>query len=230
MNRVDKDTNAAGGTGLEDVAEPSPAPDGTGPEDVAEPSPARDTAGREDLPDTADADGGGEDAAEAPPPGIVEEAPTLEDEVAALQDRLLRQAAEFQNYRRRTEQEKARMMEFGKAAVVQELLDVVDDFERSIEAAHSAGLGAKEQGLPQAFAAFSDGVGLVYAKLRDALSRAGVEVIEAVGHPFDEHLHEALMRQPAAEGQAPGLVVGEIQKGYRMGDRVLRHAKVIVSA
>jgi molecular chaperone GrpE len=121
-------------------------------------------------------------------------------------------------------------MEFGKAAVVQELLDVVDDFERSIEAAHSAGLGAEEQGLAQAFAAFSDGVGLVYAKLRDALSRAGVEVIEAVGHPFDEHLHEALMRQPAAEGQAPGLVVGEIQKGYRMGDRVLRHAKVIVSA
>lgn len=230
MNRVDKDTNAAGGTGLEDVAEPSPAPETAGREDAAEPTSTPDTTGTEEQLDEADAGDGGEDGAEAPPPGIVEEAPSPEDEVAFLRDRLLRQAAEFQNYRRRTEQEKARMMEFGKAAVVQELLDVVDDFERSIEAAHSAGLGVEEKGSTQAFAAFSDGVGLVYAKLRDALSRAGVEVIEAVGHPFDEHLHEALMRQPAAEGQAPGLVVGEIQKGYRMGDRVLRHAKVIVSA
>jgi len=122
------------------------------------------------------------------------------------------------------------MMEFGKASVVQQLLDVVDDFERSLEAARAAGAGTGEDGAAQALAALSEGVGLVYVKLQEALARAGVEVIESVGKPFDEHEHEALMQQPVAEGQEPGIVVGEILKGYRMGDRVLRHARVIVSA
>lgn len=152
---------------------------------------------------------------------------SLEAEIRALQDRLMRQAAEYQNYRRRTEEEKTRMVAFGKAVVVQQLLDVVDDFERSLDAARTVEPAGADA---QAFSALREGVELVYTKLRDELARIGVEEIAAVGQPFDEHAHEALMQQPAAEGEEPGMVVGEIQKGYRMGDRVLRHAKVIVSA
>lgn len=173
-----------------------------------------------------EADGTGAGAASPSDEGaaVVE---SLEAEIRALQDRLMRQAAEYQNYRRRTEEEKTRMVAFGKAVVVQQLLDVVDDFERSLDAARSVEPAGADA---QAFSALREGVELVYTKLRDELARIGVEEIAAVGQPFDEHAHEALMQQPAAEGEEPGMVVGEIQKGYRMGDRVLRHAKVIVSA
>jgi len=209
MTSLEKDTNAVEETEGREIVEATASEEET----VPEPEPA-----------AVEGDVEVEEAAQA------EETPCPEDELLELRDRFLRQTAEFQNYRRRTEQEKARMMEFGKASVVQQLLDVVDDFERSLEAARAAGAGAGEDGAAQALAALVEGVGLVYAKLQEALARAGVEAIESVGKPFDEHEHEALMQQPVAEGQEPGIVVGEILKGYRMGDRVLRHARVIVSA
>lgn len=157
-----------------------------------------------------------------------------EDEVAGLraelesaQDRFLRQAAEFQNYRRRTEQEKAGLVEFGKRTVVGQLLDVWDDFSRSLEAAEEAEEGAPTEG---AFEALKQGVDLVYRKFTQEMERLGVEPIEAEGQPFDENLHDAMMQQPAPEGTPPGVVLREVQRGYRMGDYVLRHSKVIVSA
>jgi molecular chaperone GrpE len=72
-------------------------------------------------------------------------------------------------------------------------------------------------------------VGLVYRKFVDALKQLGVEPIEAEGQPFDEQEHEAVLQQPAPDGVAPGTVLSEVQRGYRLGERVIRHARVIVA-
>ncbi|HLA63673.1 MAG TPA: nucleotide exchange factor GrpE [Rhodothermales bacterium] len=163
-----------------------------------------------------------------------EEAERLRAEVKDLQDQLLRRAAEFQNYRRRTEGELGQAASRGREEVVGMLLDVYDDLRRSIDAASRAAaqeVGAGEGSSGPAFDALRQGVELVYRKFGDALMRLGVEAIEAVGHPFDEHLHEAIMQQPSTGPDAPaGTVLAEIQPGYRMGDRVLRHARVIVAS
>lgn len=148
-------------------------------------------------------------------------------ELDAVQDRLMRTAAEYQNYRRRSEQEKAVLLALGKSEVLREMLDVVDDVDRSLEAAKAP---EEVDDAEAAYRSLREGVELVHRKLAGTLQKLGVEAIEAEGQPFDENLHEAMMRQPAPEGVEPDTVVGEIQKGYRLGDRVLRHTKVIVAA
>lgn len=148
-------------------------------------------------------------------------------ELASVQDQLKRQAAEFQNYRRRTAQEKNMLVDYGKGLVLQHLLGVVDDFGRSKEAAEKL---EGQENVETAYQALKQGVDLVYDKFMSELARQGVEPIEAVGKPFDEHEHEAMLQQPAPEGTESGMVLQEVQKGYRLGDRVLRHSKVIVSA
>jgi len=148
----------------------------------------------------------------------------LEGEIMSLNEKLLRQAAEFQNYRRRTERENREAVAIGKSLVVQRLLDVLDDLERSLEAS------GQETDDPKAQSALRDGVKLVFQKFQDELSKLDVHPIEATGLPFDENKHEALMQQPAPEGTEHGTVIQELQKGYRMGDRILRHSKVIVAS
>jgi molecular chaperone GrpE len=152
---------------------------------------------------------------------------SLRQELESSQEQLLRNAAEFQNYRRRTEQEKAQLVGFGKTLVIQQFLDIVDDFQRSLEAAEQVDRNDSESG--SAYRALKEGVDLVYRKFVDGLTKLGVQPIEAVGRPFDENEHEAMMQQPDTDA-APGTVIEELQKGYRMGDRILRHAKVIVAA
>ena len=162
-----------------------------------------------------------------------EEAERLRGEVKDLQDQLLRRAAEFQNYRRRTEAELGQAAARGREEVVAELLDVYDDLRRSIDAAARAAAQeeqAAEGASGPAFDALRQGVELVYRKFGGALSRMGVEAIPAVGQPFDENLHEAMLQQPAPNAEtASGTVLAEVQPGYRMGERVLRHARVIVA-
>jgi molecular chaperone GrpE len=153
----------------------------------------------------------------------------LNEELSQATDQLKRQAAEFQNYRRRTEQEKALSVSLGKSLVISSLLDIVDDFERSLEATNKAEAESGDEPSPM-YQSLKSGVELVHQKLTGELRKLGVEPIEAVGQPFDEELHEAMMQQPAAEGQEVGIVLTEIQRGYRMGDRILRHARVIVSS
>ncbi|MFN3597836.1 MAG: nucleotide exchange factor GrpE [Rubricoccaceae bacterium] len=147
----------------------------------------------------------------------------LQQEVRNLNEQLLRRAAEFQNYRRRSEQTQAQAEERGREAALAPFLDVFDDLGRSLEAARQV------QGTGGAAEALAEGIALVHQKFADALRRQGVEPIEAVGQPFDVGAHEALMQQPAPEGTAPGTVLAEIQRGYRLGDRVLRHARVVVA-
>jgi molecular chaperone GrpE len=148
--------------------------------------------------------------------------------VKSLQDQLLRRAAEFQNYRRRTESELAVARTQGRGEAVETMLDVYDDLKRSLDAAEVAAQDDESSGV--AFDALLQGVELVFRKFTDALGALGVEKIAAVGEPFDETLHEAMLQQPAdGDGVASGTVIAELQPGYRMGDRVLRHARVVVA-
>ena len=167
------------------------------------------------------------DAPAADAPG---DADALRAEVADLRDQLLRRAAEFQNYRRRTEADRADADRQARAAVLLPVLDVYDDLRRSLDAARrvahqDAGTAAGSA----AFEALGQGVDLVYRKFEGILERFGVTPIEAAGAPFDEAEHEAVMQQPAPAGEASGTVLAEVQPGYRLGDRVLRHARVIVA-
>ena len=158
---------------------------------------------------------------------LAADASRLRAENADLQEQLLRRAAEFQNYRRRSEGDRKLAEQRGRDAVLMPFLDVIDDFQRSLEASQQA--AAQSESTTPAFDTLLQGVELVYQKFSDALERLGVESIPAAGVPFDENLHEAVAQQPAPEGTASGTVLAEIQPGYRQGDRVIRHARVIVA-
>jgi molecular chaperone GrpE len=150
----------------------------------------------------------------------------LQEERDELNDKLLRKAAELDNYRRRMERENERRYESGQVDAVEPILEVLDDFERSIEAAEDLE-GAEDPAA--AYESLKGGVEMVFRKFRDALETLNVVPIEAEGEPFDEQLHEAMMRQPSDEAE-PGTVLHEIRTGYRVDDRVIRHSRVVVAA
>lgn len=169
---------------------------------------------------------------DAPAEDAADEAPEADgpdraaEEIDRLQDRLLRLTAEYDNYRRRSIADREEAVRQGRRAVLTPILDVYDDLTRSLDAAQRA---AQQDASSSSFDALSQGIELVYQKFSDALQRVGVTPIEAVGKPFDEDEHEAMMQQPAPDGTESGTVLAEIQPGYRLGDRVLRHARVIVA-
>lgn len=170
-------------------------------------------------------EGGEADAEEAGAPE--EQVAALEAERKELNDRLLRQAAEFQNFRRRVQREKGKFFRSGKKEVVLPLLEVLDDFQRSVEAAEQL---QEQEDVEAAYESLRSGVELVFQKFMDALEGVGVEAIEAEGKPFDEHEHEAMMQQPAPDDVDEGTVLQELRKGYRLDDQVLRHSRVIVAS
>lgn len=150
----------------------------------------------------------------------------LRRELDEVKGKLLRKTADFENFRKRmgTVREEARIQ--GRAEVAEPMLAVLDDLERSVEAARQT----EAEGDPgPEFKTLKEGVEMVYQKFRDELARLGVEEIEAEGRPFDESVHEALMQKEASEDVEPGTVVQVLEKGYRMDDRVLRHARVVVA-
>jgi molecular chaperone GrpE len=151
--------------------------------------------------------------------GISEEAKKiieLENQVADLKDRLLRKAAEFENYKRRTENDQLNLIKYAAESFIIKLLPVIDDFERSLDHIDSANDALKQ------------GLKLVYDKLMKVLEDQGVKKIEAVGKPFDVHFHEALMQRKDDKAE-PHTVLEELEKGYLYKDRVIRHSKVVVS-
>lgn len=182
----------------------------------------------EEAPDDR-AEAASAEAAEASSHEVAEAVERLQQELDLTKDQLLRQVAEFQNVRRRLEKERGQQVQLAQGRVIQPLLDVLDDFRRSLDAAEQVEEQQDETASP-AYLALKEGVSLVYQKFSDELKKLGVEAIPAEGEPFDEHVHEALMQQPAPEGVEPGTVLQELQRGYRMGDRVLRHAKVAVAS
>lgn len=157
----------------------------------------------------------------------VSELERIREEYLALEDRFLRQAADFQNFRRRSLDDRALSLEIGRNQIAQPVLDVLDDLRRSLEAAEIA---LEQEGETKAFESLHNGVRLVYEKFVTELDKLGIRPMEVVGKAFDEECHEAILQQPAPEGVEPGTVLGEIQKGYTIGDRVLRHARVIVAS
>ncbi|HMS54752.1 MAG TPA: nucleotide exchange factor GrpE [Fimbriimonadaceae bacterium] len=135
-----------------------------------------------------------------------------------LQSQLLRAAADFQNFRRRAHQEKDQMRLLALEGFASDLLGVVDNFERTLSAVES---GASVESIVE-------GVGLINKQLLNALAQHQVTRIEALGQPFDPELHEAIEREPSSE-VPPNTVTAELQAGYRLGNRVIRPARVKVS-
>lgn len=142
----------------------------------------------------------------------------LENELADYKDRLIRKIAEFDNYKRRTENDQLNLLKYAAEGFIIRLLPVIDDFERSIK--HSS--EAKD------IASVVNGVKMIYEKFMKLLDEQGVKKIDAVGFPFDVHYHEAML-QREAPGVSPHTVLDEIETGYIYKDKVLRHSKVIVS-
>jgi molecular chaperone GrpE len=140
-----------------------------------------------------------------------------EDErLAALEDQLKRVAADFDNYRKRSARERSELVKLANERLVKELLPVLDDLERTLQA------GAEHEE-----AKLLEGVELVHRALAQLLEREGLKEIETEGQ-FDPHVHEALLSQPSE--QEEGAVIDVLQKGYRLGERVLRPARVVVAA
>jgi molecular chaperone GrpE len=135
-----------------------------------------------------------------------------------LRDRLLRTQAEFDNYRKRVERERLDTIERAAEAVLRDLLPVVDDLERALDA---------EAG-NEAVASYRRGVELIHRQLMELLTRRGVKPIEAVGQDFDPHLHQAVASEPVP-GARDGEIVQELRRGYTLGDRLLRPAMVKVA-
>ena len=168
-----------------------------------------DTAAAED---SAAAQAGAEEAEEQPA-GAKEKA--LKDKVTALEDRVLRQMAEFENFRKRTTKEKEQMFSMGEKNVIEKMLPVVDNFERGLASVPEAEKGS----------AIVSGMEMVYKQLIKQLEDLGVKPIEAVGKEFDPNFHNAVM-QVASEEYESGVVAQEYQKGYTYHDTVIRHSMV----
>jgi len=154
------------------------------------------------------------DAADAPPAPAVAD---LQRERDDYYDRWLRKTAEFDNYRKRIDRERRDQSDQTVTALLQELLRVVDDFDRALTV--DAGEGG---------AAYRKGVELIHAKLNDLLRKQGVRPMDAVGADFDPNLHQAVVQEESAEHR-DGEVIEELQKGYMIGDRLLRPAMVKVA-
>ncbi len=133
-------------------------------------------------------------------------------------DLLYRKAAEFENYKKRSENEVASVIKHANEGLITDMLPVVDDFERSLKAAKAS----KE------FESLYKGIELIYQKLVKHLEKRGVKSFETVGKEFDVEFHDALLQMPR-EDVAPHTVLEEVEKGYTLHDKVIRHAKVIVS-
>lgn len=142
----------------------------------------------------------------------------LEAKIKEMENRYLRLYADFENFRRRTRQEMEAAEKYRAQSLVSDLLPALDNFERAL----------KIETENEQAKSILQGMEMVYRSLLDALKKEGVEAIEAVGKPFDPHLHQAVM-QVEDSNYEPNTVVEEFQKGYKLKDRVIRPAMVKVS-
>jgi molecular chaperone GrpE len=140
-------------------------------------------------------------------------------EIEKYKDLLLRKAAEFENYKRRSENESAAIIRFANEDLISAILPIVDDFERSLK----HGQESKD------FDALYRGIELIYQKMTKALESQGVKALETMGKEFSVEFHDALMQLPRTD-VAPHTVIEELEKGYTLRDKVVRHAKVIVAS
>ncbi|MBS1615896.1 MAG: nucleotide exchange factor GrpE [Bacteroidetes bacterium] len=139
----------------------------------------------------------------------------LQEELAALNDKYLRLAAEFENYKRRTSRERVELLQTAGKEIVSSLLDVLDDTDRASKNLETGDV-----------AQMKEGINLVFSKLRSTLQAKGLKQMEALGSDFDPELHDAITEIPAP-GQE-GKVVDVVTPGYFLNDKIIRHAKVVV--
>ena len=134
------------------------------------------------------------------------------EKLATLNDKYLRLYSEYENYRKRTNMEKADLLLNGSREMMKAILPVVDDFERAL-----------------AVTGDDEGVRLIYNKLMKILEQKGLKAMEVKGEKFDESMHEAVTQIPAPAPEQKGLVIDVVEKGYYLNDKVLRYAKVVVA-
>lgn len=185
----------------------------SGPDRPATPEVPPDDAKRSDGADSGDVDrdGGGNQSA-------AEQLALLRKERDDYRDQALRSRAEFANYQKRSKQQADADRVYAVGSLARDLLDPLDNLGRAID--HLRASGAE---------GITSGLDMVQRQLLEVLAKHGIEPIDAMGQPFDPNLHEALLQQPAAD-HPEGTVVGELSKGYRIRDRVLRPSKVAVSS
>lgn len=183
---------------------------------TAESSDPRESVGALDDEDPADPG----DAREDPVGQLQAQIDALTAEKASLYDKLLRRQAEFENYRKRVERERSELYQHGRDDVLLQFLPVVDNFERALSSLESSAGDAE---------ALLHGVELIHKQFKDALSKLGLEAVEAVGQAFDPHVHEAVTME-ATDKHKENTVIQEFERGYRIGDRLLRPAKVKVAS
>jgi molecular chaperone GrpE len=171
-----------------------------------------------DAPDVErmDDEGGAPSSTPDPAPVLADEIVELRKERDSLHDRLLRQAAEFDNYRKRVERERKDVAQFAAIDFVQELLPVVDDFERALQIDAP---GAES---------YREGLEIIHRALMDMLRKRGVTPIEAVGTTFDPQIHQAVAYDEAPD-RRDGEVLEQFTRGYRLGDKLIRPAMVKVA-
>ena len=155
-----------------------------------------------------------------PQAGLQSQVDALAQEKAALYDQLLRRQAEFENYRKRVERERTDAHHKARADVLVELLPVLDNFERALASLQGSGGDA---------ASLRHGVELIHRQFKDALTKFGLQPVEALGQTFDPHLHEAVTIE-ATDEHKENTVIEEFERGYKLGDKLLRPAKVKVAS
>lgn len=143
--------------------------------------------------------------------------PSLEEQIAVWRDKYMRLQAEFDNFRKRTIKEKMELVERGSEGAWKAVLPILDDMERAVAAS------AKSEDI----VALREGEALVMKKFESVLNAAGITAIECIDKPFNEEEQEAVARFAAGEDKR-GMVIDCVQRGYKMGDHVLRYAKVVV--
>lgn len=144
----------------------------------------------------------------------------LENELASAKDGILRKAAELENVRKRVQRERVQLFEEAKAGALEDFMPIADDLIRTLKAAEESKIEDS----------FLEGVTLVAEKFQRVLEKHGVERIDETGVPFDVSLHDAMMKQPAPDDETGSdVVLDVIESGYKIGNRTIRHAKVIVS-
>lgn len=144
----------------------------------------------------------------------------LEQRIEELNDKYLRLFSEFDNFRKRTQKERLELFKTASEDVMVALLPVLDDFERALKSSDENGVDEN----------FREGVALIYSKLFKILNQKGLESLDSIGKEFDTDYHEAITRIPAEDEFMKGKVVDVVEKGYKLNDKVIRFAKVVVGS
>lgn len=149
----------------------------------------------------------------------VSEEDKLKKQLADLNDKYLRLYSEFDNFRKRTIKEKSELIKTASEDTFKAILPVIDDFERAIKANENVNEAAS----------IKEGIVLIYNKLKNSTQLKGLTSFESIGQTFDADIMEAITHIPATEESQKGKVIDEIEKGYKLGDKVIRYAKVVIA-